>query len=236
MEIVKVKRKYNRYNLDMIRDAFNNEGYELVSTDYINPHVKLKYICPNGHVHAIAWNQWLYGNHRCPYCSKKAKYKIEDIKKSFEEIGYTLLTTTYKNVFTKLKYICDKGHTGYVAWHNWDTNGTRCKECHRQRIFANGNSNWKGGISCEPYCDVWLDKDFKESIKQRDEYKCLNPDCWGAFKRLSIHHIDYVKKNCNPNNLITLCVSCNSRANKNKKWHIAWYQAVMYRRYGHKIS
>lgn len=98
------------------------------------------------------------------------------------------------------------------------------------KIMGNKNPNWKGGISCEPYCDVWLDKGFKESIKQRDGYKCMNPDCWGNTYRLSVHHIDYNKKNCDPQNLITLCTSCNARANFNRKWHTAWYRAIMYRR------
>lgn len=228
-----MKRKYVRYDLNIVRNAFISEGYRLVSTNYINPHIKLEYICPNGHEHKIAWNKWLYGR-RCPYCSEKSKYKIKDIRKVFEGSGYILLTTIYENVFAKLKYICDKGHIGDVTWHNWKTNGARCMECKCEKMFAEGNPNWKGGIACEPYCDVWLDKDFKESIKQRDGYKCMNPYCSGKHKRLSIHHIDYDKKNCNPNNLITLCVSCNSRANKDTKWHRAWYQAIMAKRYEYK--
>ena len=46
---------------------------------------------------------------------------------------------------------------------------------HREKLsetkIGENNPNWKGGISCEPYCDVWLDKHFKESIKERDGYK-----------------------------------------------------------------
>ena len=78
--------------------------------------------------------------------------------------------------------------------------------------------NWKGGISNEPYCDAWADKEYKESIRERDNYECQNPDCWRVSKRLSVHHIDYIKKNCGPDNLITLCASCNTRANTNKDY------------------
>jgi len=100
--------------------------------------------------------------------------------------------------------------------------------------FGKNNPNWKGGVSCEPYCDAWADKEYKESIKERDGYRCLNPDCWGNcnYLPLTIHHIDYNKKNCHPSNLITLCVSCNSRANFNRNWYKFWYQAIIYRRYG----
>lgn len=95
------------------------------------------------------------------------------------------------------------------------------------------NGNWKGGISCEPYCSDWT-KEHKEYIRERDGNKCLNPDCWCGDDVLTVHHIDYDKKNCNPDNLITVCRSCNSRANKDRGWHKAWYQAIIHKRYGGK--
>jgi hypothetical protein len=228
-----MKRKYNKYNLEIVKNTFNTEGYELISVEYINPHVKLKYICPNGHKHKISWNKWLLGR-RCPYCSKKVKYKLNDIRKIFKSNGYTLLTDVYDNVFAKLNYICDKGHVGYVTWHNWKTNGARCMKCKHEKMIGNGNPNWQGGISCEPYCYEWSFKEFKEYIKERDSNRCMNPDCWGNIHRLSIHHIDYNKKNCVPENLITLCASCNSRANKDREWHKAWYSVILQRRYNYQ--
>lgn len=79
--------------------------------------------------------------------------------------------------------------------------------------------NWQGGISKHGYCDAWSDKEYKEAIKERDNYKCQNPECWGIKCILSIHHINYNKEDCHPSNLITLCLSCNTRANFNKdKW------------------
>jgi len=79
--------------------------------------------------------------------------------------------------------------------------------------------NWKGGIQYEPYCCVWGDSEFKEYVIQRDNGICQNPDCWKNSKRISIHHINYDKKDCSLFNLITLCASCNSRANFNReKW------------------
>lgn len=99
-----------------------------------------------------------------------------------------------------------------------------------KNIRGEKHPQWKGGISCEPYCDIWLDKEYKDSIRKRDNYKCQNPDCWNTIKTkhsLSIHHIDYIKTNCHPNNLITICLSCNSRANANREWHMAYYNAIM---------
>ena len=87
--------------------------------------------------------------------------------------------------------------------------------------------NWKGGVSNEPYCDVWVDKEFKEDLKERDNHECQNPFCWGTSTRLCGHHIDYDKKNCTPLNIITLCISCNSRANKNREYWKELYIKIL---------
>jgi hypothetical protein len=89
----------------------------------------------------------------------------------------------------------------------------------KMSVLASGinSSQWKGGISCEPYCPEWRDIEYKNSIKERDGYVCQNPDCWGKDSKLVIHHINYNKKDCSPINLITVCSSCNSRANSNRE-------------------
>ena len=99
----------------------------------------------------------------------------------------------------------------------------------RKMLITSGDNhwNWKGGISCEPYCDAWADKEYKESIKERDGYKCKNPDCPGKHSRLCIHHIDYDKKNCAPENLLTLCIGCNSLANFNREYWEELFKLVV---------
>ncbi len=94
-----------------------------------------------------------------------------------------------------------------------------------------GNSNWQGGIACEPYAPIWVDKRFKAGIRERDNHECQNPDCRGEVNTLTCHHIDYDKKNCNPKNLITLCVSCNARANFNREFWEAGYAEIIRLKY-----
>ena len=89
------------------------------------------------------------------------------------------------------------------------------------------SSRWLGGITYLGYCPIWTYKEFKQYILERDGYKCQNPQCLGNGNQLHRHHIDYIKKNCEPNNIITLCNSCNSKANSEREWHMAYYQAVM---------
>jgi len=91
-----------------------------------------------------------------------------------------------------------KGRT----WRIKDTSKMRGK-------VGDKNPNWNGGTSYEPYSVDWT-KTLKRAIRERDKYTCqlcnIQPD-----DTLSVHHIDYDKKNCSPNNLISLCRICHNK-------------------------
>ena len=218
-----------KLTVDFIRKEFEKENCILLTNKYKNNYKKLEYVCENGHLHKISWHNWMHNNNRCSHCSGNRKLNIKFIKREFEKEGYKLLSKIYKNSQTKLRYECPKGHKHSMVWGHWQQN-RRCPSCKVVNMSGKNHPNWKGGISCEPYCHEWSFKEFKDYIKERDGNKCLNPDCFGNIYRLCVHHIDYNKKNCGPENLITLCTSCNSRANKDREWHTAWYQAILYRR------
>jgi len=86
-------------------------------------------------------------------------------------------------------------------------------------------SGWQGGISFEPYT-VEFNKELKKLIRQRDSYKCQKCGCSEIenIRKLSIHHIDYQKENCLPENLTTLCLRCNGEVNKNREKWIKYFQ------------
>lgn len=220
-----------RKDIDFIKKQFEFEGYELLTSNYINNEQKLKFICPNGHTHYITWAAWVSGV-RCVYCSNRPPINIEFIRDSFVKDGYILLTDHYINAHQQLEYACPEGHGHLMTWNDWQR-GIRCPTCAVINRSGENHYNWKGGISCEPYCDAWSDKEYKESILERDNHRCQNLDCWGTVPEdLTIHHIDYNKKNCGPENLITLCRSCNSRANYDREWHKDFYRIIMEKKYG----
>ena len=90
---------------------------------------------------------------------------------------------------------------------------------YKWKRFGIKNPAWKGGLSYEPYSTDWT-KILKLSIKQRDNFTCQLCKVTQEGKALSIHHINYNKKNCNPNNLISLCRSCHSKTNFNRNYWI----------------
>jgi len=89
--------------------------------------------------------------------------------------------------------------------------------------------NWRGGVSKIGY-PYYFNKDLKEKIRERDNLTC---QCCGIkeekhyqlLKRnLTVHHIDYNKENCKEDNLITVCRSCNLRANYHRNYWKIFYQ------------
>ena len=81
---------------------------------------------------------------------------------------------------------------------------------------------WKGGISFEPYSTDWTET-LRKSIRERDHYTCQLCSKPQGDKAHCVHHIDYNKKNSNPENLITLCVSCNFKVNTNRDYWTKYF-------------
>jgi len=179
-----------------------------------------KYYCIDCKINEINYTTFLYGNKRCHSCEMKLRIGIK--------------ASGYKDGRCLKKYYCQdcrKKISSYQA--------KRCIKCFG--IWERGNNNpmydktqdknpnWQGGISKLPYA-FEFDSKLKESIRERDNYECQNCGMTEEEhlivkgQNLSIHHIDYNKKNCKENNLITVCDSCNSRANFNRDYWKNFYQ------------
>lgn len=119
-----------------VKASFEKEDYVLTSKVYVNAKVKLYYICPKGHKHSTTWGNWSTG-YRCPHCSHNPPVNIVQVKASFKDESYILLTKEYISAKQKLDFICDKGHTYFTTWGSWQQ-GNRCRIC---------GGTWKGGIA-----------------------------------------------------------------------------------------
>lgn len=73
--------------------------------------------------------------------------------------------------------------------------------------------NWQGGISFEPYTTDWTET-LRRAIRERDNYICQLCSQYGN----TVHHKNYIKEDCNLNNLITLCRKCNTKVNFNRDY------------------
>jgi len=80
---------------------------------------------------------------------------------------------------------------------------------------------WKGGMSFLPYCYRFNTK-LKDKIRVRDDFTCQNCGIDENGQKHNIHHIHYDKENCFAD-LITVCNSCNAKANFNRDTWEAYY-------------
>jgi hypothetical protein len=79
---------------------------------------------------------------------------------------------------------------------------------------------WRGGSSWQQYPTDFNNR-LKEQIRKRDNYTCQLCGKPQNGTKLAIHHIDYIKKNIDPTNLISLCPlqigDCHAKTNSHNR-------------------
>lgn len=142
------------------------------------------------------------------------KHNLNSIKKMSESKKENYNLGLSKSLFVK----------GNTYWNNPNAIFTRWGE-------GNKHPNWKGGTSREPYPIEWRNR-IKKNIRNRDKQICQiceKPQSREPLK-LAIHHIDYNKYNLSQDNLITLCKSCHTKTNNQRRdywnWQLKVYQNI----------
>lgn len=145
-------------------------------------------------------------------------------------------------VSTKLK-LADfaRSRTG---WTHSEESKLRISDSHRGMVASDGSRrkmslakkgdrhpNWKGGISKLPY--PFQFQEVRKEILKRDGNRCMNNRCSQTTNRLCVHHIDYDKTNLRSNNLVTVCIACNSAANYGRSNWFSHFQQILGAEYGY---
>lgn len=126
-----------KLTFEYIKEKVELSGeYELISEEYLGNKEKLevKHLkC--GRVFLTALSTLNQGG-GCKICgyergSVKRRTSIEVCRKEATERGYVLLSKTFKNSRTKMKFKHIKcGNVVYIQWRSFHTNGTGCKFCY----------------------------------------------------------------------------------------------------------
>lgn len=111
--------------------------------------------------------------------------------------------------------------------------GKHLSEEHKKKISRKGEKhyNWQGGKSFKPYTSDWTET-LRRSIRERDNYICKLcgktqiEELEEKGYKMTVHHIDYDKKNNNPNNLISLCHSCHLKTNFNRDYWTNYFKGI----------
>lgn len=122
---------------------------------------------------------------------------------------------------------CDCGTECLIRTNSLTSGRTQSCGCLSKELKHNRhgpkNPNWLGGISFEPYT-ADFNTQLKDYIRDRDNGVCqLCGEREKSGQKLSTHHIDYDKKNCEPNNFVSLCRSCHGKMHFNREyWRCYW--------------
>ena len=156
--------------IDEVRKILSSYECSLLSKEYINNRQKLDIECKCGNF----FNKSLesmnrYKKYMCNTCADKEsrvnrRIKYEDIKKSIEETGYTLMTakSDYTKAEEKIKVKCNKGHIYDVGYYEFSKRGQRCLYCQREIRSK------KQTISYEDICKYVESIDYKLITKKSD--------------------------------------------------------------------
>jgi len=110
----------------------NRKNYKLLSTDFNSSADKLKFKCDKNHIFYMRFNNMKFLNQRCPFCMGNAKFTLEDAEYYFDKKNFKLLATEYKNLTTKMPYICNKHKEigiQYATLYSVKKNQLICSEC-----------------------------------------------------------------------------------------------------------
>ena len=125
--------KNKKLTYDFVKQEFEKRDLTLVSTTYTNARTLMDFICnKNSHKYQISYDDLRHNINPCARCAGMGKLNFEDIKKEFEDEGYTLLSTTYINAHKKLKYKCDNNHIVEISYTHFKS-GKRCPKCQESR-------------------------------------------------------------------------------------------------------
>lgn len=195
---------------------------------YFNRMPKVKIICET-------CNKSFYALSRLnrKYCSTKCMYSNEKYK-------------VQKNLSTSLHWK-EFGHPRGALGKTWEwTKESKLRfskspsrkkrkhltfeHCQKISKVNRGPMNyfWIDGRSREknPYPEEWSET-LRRRIRERDHYTC---QLSGKKSANCVHHIDYNKKNCDPNNLITLSLSSNSKVNSNREYWTAYFRELNFQK------
>ena len=166
----------------------------------------------------IRWEKRIYCSNKCRFVGMNGHITTESTKKKISN--------------------SNKGKTGHIAWNkglhiktnnalvNWIKEGNCWNRGLKGYNAGEKHYNWKGGTSKEGYTYQFRYK-LREKIRKLYQYRCQQCfrhqdelyDSNGKKYKLSVHHIDYNKKNNSISNLIPLCSNCHTQTNfKRNDW------------------
>ncbi|MFJ8103913.1 hypothetical protein [Lysinibacillus sp. NPDC096212] len=169
------------------------KGGKCLSNQYVNNSTKLLWQCSKGHTWKAIASSIQRGTW-CPECSGYKLFSLSDMNKIANNNNGECLSNEYKNLNTKLKWRCEKGHI-WEATPASLVNGSWCKECLKPSIEDARSIAEEYDGQC--LSDVYIDS------KSKLKWKCENGHVWESI-------LGNIKRG-------RWCPSCRKLKNESKK-------------------
>lgn len=114
-----------RLTIEDVRQAAAELGCVLLSEQYDSVHKPLEFQCSRGHHFTASTTSIRTMKAACMECQK---LELAEFERLAESIGYTLLSETYVNNYTKIRLLCDVGHLVSIQPKHLKE-GRRCGQC-----------------------------------------------------------------------------------------------------------
>jgi len=182
---------------ELIKGYFKEQSCEMLEKEYENANTPMRYKCRCGHI-----SQTTFGNfkryQKCKKCavktiSEKNRYSFNFVYNYFKKRDCELLEKKYKNVNTKMRYICGCGDISEISFDCFKR-GHRCNECRIKKISGAKCYLWNPDLSDEErdYSknrqNNPLYKKWRRQVYKKDNYTCQK--CSKKGYKLNAHHIE----------------------------------------------
>lgn len=119
-----------KHDLKTMMDIARNRGGECLLNAYVNSKTKLQWRCAKGHEWVAAPATILSSRGTwCPYCARKAKLTIQEMRQIAIARGGKCLSDNYINGSTKLRWQCRSGHEWLATPDNVKNGESWCPIC-----------------------------------------------------------------------------------------------------------
>lgn len=127
----KISKKLS-FDIDYIKEIFQECGCILLATEYTNANAKVSYICKCGNHDEKSLAKFKTGQ-RCNECAAEKlriafAYTLEEVRDIFAKEGCVLNSEKYVNARQKLRYTCLCGRDSEISLGSF-LSGNRCQKC-----------------------------------------------------------------------------------------------------------
>ena len=213
-----------KLSLNEINGRYRSYGVRCIDNDYVNAHEKLKWVCSNNHQWEASVDMMQQRDDKCLYCAKKIM-TIETIQLVAKELGLELISKSYINNVSPLKWKCKNDHI-FSRTFALIKDNSKCPTCYSPSEAYRINQIKKGKIPLtESHPEIakeWHPTKNNQLLPDHFTYGSLKEIWWlcekGHEYKKNIYERTIRKSKCR------ICSMGDNKALKNypdvfKEWH-----------------